>query len=361
MTFRRPPERFDQTRWTRRTAAGLLALSACSEAPTANHDVEDGSTARSDASTVRPQVPQMPSKPDGAVLAVDAGVSRDAEQLAALQPDNVSASNFARRVLYSWTTPEQASQLRATPTLLTRSQRSDGTRTNVSEALLSLAADDDALAAVLSEPRFQKGRFGWPSAWATLRGWPGESYGGSLIRIVLKPDAWVARLQDNRLSVVDLQNQPVSLDRALQTPERIAAVFFVNAQLSRGAQLCGTFDSCAPSAYREYFINNEAMIEEWSLATDAVLAEIDRGRAVVDKLLRVANRFSFIDVCWFSGDALCVWQEDGTGLPPYLSTAYYSALALASEYYAPSLENLTALSMALDSARFTPDPFVHRP
>lgn len=350
--------------WTERTALGLLALGGCSEG---SPDRVDASLrAGPDAASTQGARLDAAVRVDaGRIELEDSGISQPelpsaSEQVAALQPDHVSSVQFARRVLFSWTTDEQASELRATPTLLTRSERSDGTRTKVSEALATLASADDALAKVLTGPAFQKGRFGWPNAWSTLRGWPDESYGKSLLRIVLKPEAWLAHLADGELRVFDLQQQPIALEQALATPERIAAVFFVNTQRRNGYGYCGTFVDCAPSAYREYFVNNEAMIEEWSLGTDAILAEIERGRDLVSLLRRASDNLQFSDSCDFSGRTLCTW---GGELPPNssLTDVYASALALASPYYEPTVENLTALELALEAARFTLNPFVHQP
>ncbi|MDB4990121.1 MAG: hypothetical protein JWN04_5299 [Myxococcaceae bacterium] len=295
---------------------------------------------------------------------VDAAAT--ASDRAALVAEGVAARAEARRVLYSWTTAEQASELRSSGLLLTRSERSDGTRTTLSGALATLANANDPLAKLLVGPSFQKGRFGWPSAWATLRGWPGESYGTTLLRIVLKPEAWLARLVNDRLEVVDLQNQPVTTDAASKSPERIAAVYYVSTGDGSTNAQCGSFLGCAPSAYREYFINNESMVEEWSLGTDVILAELERGRKLVAgvRAAAVAARAAYgvPSECDISGAALCTWLDS----PLYTWTepaepAYLQALALTSAYYVPTIENMDALDQALRDALFVPDPFTHKP
>lgn len=292
----------------------------------------------------RPDAAQPPSRADDDLgLAVDELVLADAP---------------ARRVLYTWTTEEQAAELRRTPVLLTRSARSDGTPTKLSQAIASLAATDDPLAKVLAGPDFQKGRFGWPSAWPTLLGWPGESYGTALLRVELKPEAWTARLLRGELAVYDAENKLVDTATVLRNPERIAAVYFVNRERAGGDGFCGSFVDCAPSAYREYFINNERMIAEWSLTTQTILAELDRSRALVDTLLSKDQLRDWLskDACRFSGSALCEWEGQ-----PSLGNRYMQALALPSENYLPTEENLRALGTALEAARFALDPFVHVP
>jgi hypothetical protein len=139
-------------------------------------------------------------------------------------------------------------------------------------------------------------------------------------------------------------------------------VYFVNAPAD-GQVSCGTFvRGCGTGTYREYFINNEQMIQRWELGTQSVLDEIERGITVVDALrLQVANgALVDSDACELSRAAYCTWSglgfADFGAMPPYLR-----ALALSSDFYRPTTDNMDALLAALKDARFVPDPLVHEP
>jgi hypothetical protein len=263
-------------------------------------------------------------------------------------------------VLYSWTTDKQIDELRSNPVLLTRSESSTGAHTNLSQVMNALADTGNPLALVLTGGAFIKGRYGWTNPWATLRGWPDESYGNRLLRIVLKPDAWFAVLDDTTLTVVDLNNAEVPMTTVLGTPERIGAVFFMHRDANNGA--CGTFvRGCANGTYREYFINNEAMVEEWSFETQDILDELNRSIAFVQAVRDQAEKKGLAPSdCDFSLTAYCRWGNK-SGLFVSVDNAYMTGLALTSVYYTPTIANLDALLAALQDSLFDPDPFVHKP
>jgi hypothetical protein len=277
-----------------------------------------------------------------------------------LSADMVQAGTIARNVLYSWTTVQQVAELRADSPLYTRSESSAGLHTNLSTTLSALAQSGDPLAQLLSNTRFQKGRYAWSNAWATLRGWPDESYGNELVRIALKPEAWIVTLIGGQFGVIDLNNQPVDVATAIATPERIAATYFVNP--AGGAGACGSFTTdCATGAYREYFLNNEAMVLEWSLRTPEILSELQRSLMLVQSLRDqiAATPLANAEACDFSRTAFCNWTagQNWSGGP----RGYVQALALSSAYYLPTVANMDSLHSALQSSLFTPDPFVHSP
>jgi hypothetical protein len=299
-----------------------------------------------------------PAGAPGIPFRADAGMPLT--MLAELQADLVQRSQVARNVLYSWTTDRQVAELRATPTLLTRSESSSGVRTNLSSTLTALADMGDPMAKLLSSAPFRKGRYAWANAWATLLGWPDESYGNQLLRITLKPQAWIVTLQAGQFAAVDMQNLPIDMATVLASPERIGAVYFINEGAS-GPRACGSFSSgCATGAYREYFVNNEQMVEEWSLASEPILAEIQRSIALVQRLRdQIAGAAPASDACELSRAAFCSWAygESYPSVPP----GYLLALALSSEFYLPTLQNADNLLSALRACVFTPDPFVHNP
>jgi hypothetical protein len=286
-----------------------------------------------------------------------------------LRDEALLSGNVARNVLYSWTTDAQIAELRANPDLLTRSESSSHGTTNLAAAVATMAAAGEPLAKVLAGADFQKGRYAWSNAWATRRGWPGESYGGQLLRVVLKPEALIVALHRGRASVVDLNNQQVDTPTALANPERIGAVYFVNEGMA-GPDACGSFAKCPSGAYREYFINNEHMVQEWSIGTDAIRQEIERSITLVQALRDwLAGATAATEAqCSFSTSALCSWLNSDWPLAISVPTtagellgSYQLGLALTSEFYYPTQTNMDALLDELRASQLVSDPLVYKP
>jgi hypothetical protein len=273
----------------------------------------------------------------------------------------------ARRELYTWTTSEQVQELRAGSVLLTRTEREGlgpGYAMTVLDELAhqvsEIPAEKDliALAGLLSGPSFGKARYAWPEPWATRVGWPGESYGDQLVRIVLRQDAWLARYQSGSIDVFDMNNAPVTRADALAHPERLAGVYFVRDVGAGGPRCFGSFRG-GDDGYREFIIGNEAMIEEWSLGTPDIRARIESDLTLVQAF------FERIRPCPHDGDAhnwnlsvVCAWFE-----PPTTTElgAYQGALAIPSPSYLPQAMPLANLIEALRESLFEPDPFVVKP
>jgi hypothetical protein len=276
----------------------------------------------------------------------------------------------ARRELYTWTTAEQARELRAGSVLLTRSEREGLGPGHAMEALAARAAlgetsdpteaDARALAALLSSQPFSKARYLWSEPWATRMGWPGETYGDQLVRVVLRADAWLVRYRSDQVDVVDMNNQLVSTELALAQPERVAGVYFVR-DAATGGPYCGGSFGGGDSGYREFIIGNEAMIEEWSLGTPELRARIESDIELVQAF------FDRIRPCPPSQDAgnwnvsvVCGWERVQPEPATELS-AYAAALAMPSPGYLPQTSSLIALLETLEASLFELDPFVVKP
>ena len=224
----------------------------------------------------------------------------------------------ARRELYTWTTAEQAQEVRAGSVLLTRTEREGLGPGYAMEALAALAltvspdphqADVQALAALLTGPDFDKARYAWSEPWATRVGWPGETYGDQLIRMVLRPEAWLALYSSGTLNVVDMQNMPVALADALAQPERLAGVFFVRDGADGGPYCGGSFRG-GSDGYREFIIGNESMIEEWSLGTPEIRARLESDIALVQAFFeRIRPCPPHWDAESFNIDVCCGWAR----------------------------------------------------
>jgi hypothetical protein len=260
-----------------------------------------------------------------------------------------------QRVFYSWTTDEQVAELRAGGELFSRSERPGMGRGLLFTELATLAeasTPEGTLADVLGQQTFAKARFAWPNPWATLLGFPGESYGNQLLRIELKADAWIAYLDAGELSVVDAQNQPVSLEDALASPERIGAIYYQSAAQA-GSAYCGSFSHGAVG-FREFALGNIDMVARWSLATPEITARLE---ADLEVLRTFEERLVCLSLTTTPADWAdqvgCTWGRDPRR---DLLGDYDFALGLPSELYWPSPENIAALISAVEASLPTGDP-----
>jgi hypothetical protein len=274
--------------------------------------------------------------------------------------DQVVGVPFALE-LYSWTTAEQVNEIRAGKVLLTRSER-EGLGPGFAFAQLqqfsSIQGPQGELAALLTSEPFAKGRYAWPNPWATRMGWPGETYGNQLLRMVLKPEAWLAVFRRGTLSVLDSAQQEVSVADALANPGRLAGFYFIKDAASGGAS-CGTF-SGGGSSYREFIVSNESMIEEWSLGTEAIrqrlLDDIARLEVYFARMRACPERRAALD---WNVDVACAWQSGA--VPSFEQDSYEGALSMPSPAYLPAPAELAGLIDTLRADVFEPNPFVVRP
>ncbi len=267
-----------------------------------------------------------------------------------------------QRELYTWTTDEQITELREGQVLLTRTEREGLGPGYAFDVIAGIATQADLpmnqLAAYLASDAFAKARYAWPHPWATRMGWPGESYGNNLVRIVLREEAWIVSVRSGALEVRDAQDAVIPLEEALATPERIALIFFEKDGASGGPFCGGSFVDGA-NGYREYIVGNEAMIEEWSIATPEILAKLDSDLALLRTFLeRIRNCPSPQDPIQWNLAVCCSW--------PFTDAAsefsvYEQSLAMPSPYYLPAPAEMVQLIETLESARFELDPLIVSP
>ena len=276
-----------------------------------------------------------------------------------------TSAQAARRELYSWTTDEQVAELRKDKLLFTTTETA-GLGPGFAFTYLQQLASDQTdperaqLAGILAGDLFSKKRYAWPEPWATRMGWPGEDYGSNLLRIVLKPRAWLALIVGGQIIVVDQDNAPVTPAAAIANPERLGAIFYWKDGALGGGQCGGSFAN-GGNGYREFILGNPAMVEEWSLATPQIR---ERLVANIDQLTRLLTQIRSCPTT--SGAAswnlsvTCAW--DMPGLAPFSDlTAYEQALAIPSENYLPVPARIAAMIETLEGDLFEPDPLVVTP
>lgn len=264
-----------------------------------------------------------------------------------------------QRVFYSWTTDEQVAELRAGTELFSRSERAGQGRGVLFDSLADYAvagdSDEASLAGMLAHDTFAKARFAWPNPWATVLGFPGETYGNQLLKIELSAEAWIAYFDGRSLSVFDANNAPVAIEAALATPARIGAIFHVS-EAEAGSSYCGTFAS-GGVGFREFALGNIAMVTRWSLATEEIGQRLTADVAELHSL--AAQLVCFGDTSGWSRDVSCAWSN-GFASGSALSN-YDFALGLPSELYRPSPTNLEALIAVLEASLPTGEPLVVTP
>ena len=270
----------------------------------------------------------------------------------------------SQRVFYSWTTDEQVAELRAGGPLFSRSESPGKGRGLAMTQLAAFGAASDQpvnqLAAILAGTIFAKMRFSWPNPWATLMGWPGETYGNQLLQVTLRPEAWIAIFSQSRgLTVVDANGQAVDTEFALSKPKRIGAIYF-QSDGDGSKTHCGTFYQGAV-AFREFVLGNLQMVQSWSLATPEISARLQADIAVLEAVrVDLACRELPDDQSYWTEDVQCLFAGAGSNASGSLYN-YDSALGLPSELYYPSQDNLAALIAALKVSLPQGEPLVVNP
>jgi hypothetical protein len=273
-------------------------------------------------------------------------------------PQAVLNTSPARRDLFAYVSDSDAAALRSSRTLFP--PLAPGTvaltppvLSRLQGALASASPAGQSLIGSLQQ-RFQRALSTWPNPWALrLVDHPGSEHMNP-VHIVLRDDAWIGRLSDGALAVMDLKNQVVSLDVAALSPERIAAIYFVVSPKSV------TFTNCE-DGFRDISLGNEGMVESWSLGTTEILDRLDADVQLLTELFGVVRSCNTVDkpgMTFHSNTVCSVWASFGT-VTEY--SAYGWALANPVELYKPERQNLLSLVEALKGDRFEPEPFVVEP
>lgn len=274
----------------------------------------------------------------------------------ALSPYRVTNASYVRRVLYTWTTPEQIDELLRTRVLLSRSESPTYGPSYFDRVLATAWKKGDKLAALLQAPAFKKARFAWTAPWATFLGFPGESYGDQLIAVTLKPEAILLMYRTSTLKweARDMNDQVVPEAKVMLKPERIAGVFFVHDSVSPPASgsVLRASASDGREAYREYVLCNEAMIESWSVGTEAIAAEMKANADAVDAAAKYFEAYpppAQRADRWNAHVALLVWP----GIVPATNAKelFEAALAFPNQNYVIDVEPLRKLSARLREIR----------
>jgi hypothetical protein len=265
------------------------------------------------------------------------------------------------RELFSWTTDEQIAELRRDRVLLTREERPGLGPGFAIDRLIQRAKETPSEAPVLNRvlELFKKVRYAWTNPWSTRMGWEGETYGNQLIRILLREDAWVMSINEGTQGVTDLAGRAIPLEAVLAAPERIGALFF-RRDAASGGPSCGSFAS-GSNGYREFIVGNEAMVEEWSIGTDALHDRLTSDAAALARFFdRIRGCPEGSDPVQWNQDVVCSWGRAPTTGDE--ATFYEAALSMPSPAYFPTPGNISTLIDTLNAdAAVMGAPLVVRP
>jgi hypothetical protein len=309
----------------------------------------------SPAPSVDPAARPIPVSSDSAWSVLPRSVRpSEAELLATFLPFVVSNDTPFRRVLYSWTTKEQAAALRRDRRLLLKG--SQDTPFSAYDAGLWQSYNQDRLARLLFNPPFLMHRYAWVSAWATRFSADARPYGDELIRITLKEDALVVAFfpgapAASRWAVFDLRGQRLTEAEGLKKASKIGAVYHVHRT------------QAGEPTFREFIVCNEAMVESWALATDDLKEQLRKEQQALD----IWRRSQLDGRPSFSPQEVLSWQAgipDGSWATAPSSgreAIYESALAFATERYTPTTINADELLASLASLKIEGPALEHRP
>lgn len=199
--------------------------------------------------------------------------------------------DIVTKELYSWTTNEQVDIIKTSKKVLIKSSSEKYGPSAYDMLLEKKMKEGDEMAGILLNSLFAKKRFAWPHPWATVRGYPGENYGGQLLRFTFKQDAIVGSFissadSDTLYRFYDMNGKRLALDYVKKNFDRIAYVYFVNVRntdkkmmhyrgtMKRRANVI--IKSNGPFPYREYVICNQDMIQEVSVGTDLIKRKMEQ-------------------------------------------------------------------------------------
>ncbi len=332
-----------------RHAVPLLALvlvaPACASKPPPPQP-----TAQPAASAEAQPVVVVPQEIDGGQIAPPPAPKSDRDPRPLLAPYRVGNDKVARTILYTWTTQAQIDELQRIRVLLTRTESPTKGASYYDQVLVQRATDPkNKLAKLLRSQGFLRARFAWTSPWPTRLGWPGESYGESLISVTLKPESWFVKMRTSSpdFEVVDMQDRPVPLATVLKDPGRIAAIYFVNDATSTRPE-----DTPDRWAFREYVLCNEAMIADWSTGTSREKDAIDRSVEAINALAEATLPEIKEDALTWNQRVAKTWaREPAPDADPI--DIYTSALSAPNQLYWPVKPELQSIAKALSETKYS--------
>jgi len=317
-----------------RRAAWLASIVACATTPTS-------------APVVAPVEVTRPSEP--VVVAEEVKAAGLRERLAGRA---VHHDDFARTVLYTWTTAGQIEALRASRRLLVAEAKAgvgpSAYVLGLTRVVKTNGVGRELAALLLEHAGLRRRRYAWTSPFATTMGLGPVRYGDALVRVELDEAAVIVGFRpgtDSPFTAVDVRGEAVALAELVADPGRIAAVYHVRDGPREAV------------GFREYVLCNEARIAAWSIATPEIRAQVDADVALLDELR--GSALAWLPAAAIDESPTTAWPTArANGL---LLDAWQASLAFANQRYRPTADNFAAIAAAMRGYDGGGAPLVHRP
>lgn len=275
-----------------------------------------------------------------------------AEVAARLFAHVVTDADYARGTFYTWTSPQQIAALRSSKTLLVATATSGGRPSpflrRLAELVEKKAPGWKLAELLLSHPKLERRRYAWTSPFATVLGLGERSYGTTLIKVDLRPEAIIARFAPDSglpFSFVDQRGQAVAEAEVLAAPERLGAIYHVR---TRGPS------DFVP--FREYILCNEGMVASFAAATPEIRARLDEEA----RLLRdLQPAFAALPPRLANQSAVAGWAKISADAP--LLVRWWGAMPFDNRKYRPQPKNLEKILAALAAYDPAGEPLTHSP
>ncbi len=269
---------------------------------------------------------------------------------ARLRTHVVTHDDFVRSVFYTWTSAEQIAALRSSKTLLvaraTPQTRNSPFLRGLNDRVQHHQVGEKIAALLLAHPALDRRRYAWTSPFATVLGLGERSYGSSLVKVVLRPEAVLVRYDPENqppFVFVDMRGKAVAESDVLAAPERLGAIYHVR---TRGPS------DFVP--FREYILCNEAMVLSFSIATSDIRARLAEETALL-RALRSA--FANLPPAEAKKSAMPSWPKltDASAL----LQLWRAALAFDNRKYRPLPEHFDKMIAALAAYDGSGEPLTH--
>jgi len=228
-----------------------ISLAGCgTTAPPIDHPKETASATPSTTATVEAE-----PMPTASAVALPQRKDPGIDLEATINARSVTSESLSFKVLYSWTTDAQLAELVNGSPLLTRSVSKKAGMSMFDDLVAAEAARGRDVAKLLWHETFAKKRFAWPSPYSALRGGDADGdYGKVLVRIELRPDAWILDYDRGVVHTLDGSARLTPAELA-KHPERLAAVYHNG------------------PGFREFIVVNEGMVARVDAGGSKVVRE----------------------------------------------------------------------------------------
>ncbi len=220
-----------------------------------------------------------------------------------LKPYIVTNQDFYRRELYSWVSREELEEIRDEGKVLLDDDGEQGELDHYEDGLEHDEFERHPLSNILREDRFENRRFAWPHVWPIVKGLEGEARGSALLKVTLKKEALICRVNPHypdSLRLVNRNGEEIPPERYSKVRRRIAAVYYVNDIYEKDRFVNPSkkysrverkyMEHLNESFFRGYVLVNEDMIASFSHGPDSLSSKLKEERELLQELKEAAKK-----------------------------------------------------------------------